>query len=132
VDEASQMVYLAAVSHTEQYNQSVRGYDFDETDYHLSLKSDQGNDIVKAILINKPQKTLDWGSLSRPAADRGQARLNQASGGIAYSMVYPLPGPARGALLYCYFQYEENIGPGQQQFMERYTKLVSDSLGHLG
>lgn len=118
-------VRLAAVSDTEQYHLSVNGYDFKAEDFRLSLDDDAQNDIVLAINTGQPQTTTDWQSVSRQVADKEQVSLNQASGGIAFSATYPLSNPSGGALMYSFFQYEENIGPPQTGFMEKYSRLVS-------
>ena len=87
------------------------------------------NIIAKAIRTGKYQDTIDWKFLFEPALTPEQARLNQASGGIAYSAVYPLTGVKEGgAMIFSYFQYLQNIGDPQHDFMSRYSQLVSDSL----
>lgn len=55
--------------------------------------------------------------------------LSEASGGIAYSAVYPLEGlPCGGAMIFSYFQYVNNIGEAQHDFMRQYLKLVSTAI----
>jgi hypothetical protein len=89
----------------------------------------QKNIIAAAIQTNEPQDTTDWRFLFEPALTKEEARINQANAGIAYSAVYPLQGlKDGGALIFSYFQYPENIGKSQKKFMEKYTKLVSDTL----
>ncbi len=125
VDHTTKIVKLVAVSDTEHYNMSISGYNFSVSDYKLSLEKDQRNDIVKAINSNMPQATTDWESLSRLKADAEQARLNQANSGIAFSVTYPLNITNGGALLFCFFQYPENIGDDQRSFMKKYSQLVA-------
>lgn len=87
------------------------------------------NILVKAIKSNKPQDTTDWRFLFEPALTAEQARLNQASGGIAYSAVWPLSGiNDGGALIFSYFQYLQGIGTAQHEFMKCYSALVIDRL----
>lgn len=82
------------------------------------------NIISKAIQTGIPQDTTDWKFLFMPALTAEQARINQASGGIAYSAVYPLAIPTGGALIFSYYQYSHDIGEQQRDFMERYAELV--------
>jgi hypothetical protein len=86
------------------------------------------NIIARAIQTGQPQDTTDWKYLFEPALTPEQARINQASGGIAYSAVYPLAIPGGGALIFSYYQYSHDIGERQRDFMERYAKIVSDWL----
>jgi hypothetical protein len=127
VDEAKQLVRIAAVSDNEYYDMAVSGYNFDPKKFTLSL-DDADNSIVKSILSGKPETTIDWDTIKRPQADNEAARLNQASSGIACTVVYPLTGSKRGALMYNYFQYQDGVGEQQQDFMETYTDIVSKLL----
>jgi hypothetical protein len=87
------------------------------------------NIIAQAIKTGKHQDTTDWKFLFEPALTAEQARINQASGGIAYSAVYPLLGvKGGGAMIFSYFQYVNNIGPAQHEFMQQYSGLVSSVL----
>jgi hypothetical protein len=87
------------------------------------------NIIAEAIRSGEPQDTTDWRFLFEPALTKEQARVNQANAGIAYSAVYPLKGVGDGAaMIFSYFQYPENIGDEQKQFMEKYSQIVSESL----
>ncbi len=86
------------------------------------------NILAKAIKTNEPQDTTDWKFLFEPAMTPDQARINQASGGIAYSAVYPLTIKGGGALIFSYFQYLHEIGDKQRDFMENYAKIVTDRL----
>jgi hypothetical protein len=87
------------------------------------------NIISKAISTGKPQKATDWKYLFTPDLTPQQARINQASAGIALSAVYPLIGARDGgALIFSYFQYPDMIGKDQEKFMEIYSQLVTESL----
>lgn len=119
---------LVAASDTEYYHLAVSSYPaFDPANFSLPL-SQTDNDIVRAVLTNKPVHTDDWSSVKRPAAAAETVRLNQASSGIAMAYSYPLSGPKPGVLMYNFYQYAEAIGSAQLQFMEQYTELVSASL----
>ncbi len=127
VDRKAGVVKTAAVSDTEHYRTAVSGINFTPAQYKVSL-NDHGNSIIQAISSGKPQGTTDWGTLSRPQTGPEPARLNQANSGIAYSIVYPLDSPSGGALMFCYYQYQADIGTLQHEFMVRYARLVSESL----
>jgi len=91
--------------------------------------NDPENIIAKAIRSGQPQDTTDWKYLFTPAMTAEQARINQASGGIAYSAVYPLIGARDGgAMIFSYFQYMSNIGQSQKDFMKHYSQLAANSL----
>lgn len=87
-----------------------------------------GNVIAKAIQIGKPQETTDWQNLFCPELTAEEARMNQASGGISYSAIYPLGARDGGALIFSYFQYLQDIGDPQHTFMQRYAALVDELL----
>jgi len=88
------------------------------------------NVIAQAIKTGQPQGTADWKNLFAPALNSTEARLNQASGGIGYSAVYPLIGArdGGGALIFSYFQYPQEIRDMQRRFMEKYSQLVTAAL----
>ena len=88
----------------------------------------QENIIARAIRDQKPYDTTDWYYTFTPALTAEQARLNQASGGIAYSAVFPLTFENGGVLSFSYYQYAENIGPAQRDFMQAYSTIVSAAL----
>lgn len=88
------------------------------------------NIIVKAIKTGRPQETTDWRYLFEPDLTPKQARFNQAGAGIGCSCVHPLTGArdGGGALIFSYYDSLENLGPEHQNFMQRYSALVSDRL----
>ncbi len=127
VDEVNQVVVPGAFTENEYYQHSVADYDFDPTTYKLPLTSTE-NGVVKAITTGQAVSSDNWDSFRRPNIDEGVARLNQAAGGIGYSMVYPVTGKIKGALIFNYYQFPEAIGEAQKMFMDRYSKLVSKVL----
>lgn len=129
VDDRDRIVHLKAVSPTEQYKLSVEHYDFKPQQYHVSLDNDPDNTIVQAVQTGKPATTTDWLTLSRSHANPEAVQLNQANSGIAYTVLYPLSGKTRGAVMYNYYQYPISVGEAQWSFMEQYTRIVSRQLG---
>jgi len=127
VDEAKSLIRLVGVSDTEYYRLSVADYPFRPSAFTVRLDNPD-NAIATAVREDKIVPLHDWGKLRRPRARDEAVRLNQASAGIGYSVLYPLPGSVRGALLYNYFQYQDAIGDDQRNFMEAYTNLVADAL----
>lgn len=93
---------------------------------------ERDNIIAKAIRSGKPQSTADWHYLFTPALTAEEARLNQAGGAIAHSVVYPLAGKNSGALIFSYYKYPEDMDGTQEQFMTFYRgeteKLLTDFL----
>lgn len=86
------------------------------------------NIIAQAIQSGEPRDTTDWKYLFMPALTPEEARINQASAGIAYSAVYPLKARDGGALIFSYFQYEQQIGKDQTEFMQTYANLITQAL----
>jgi hypothetical protein len=128
VDEASGDIQLKAASGTEEYRLAVEHYNFDLTKFQLRFDTDKNNTIVQAIVSGKPQGTDDWLTLSRQNKSAKAVRFNQANSGIAYTMIHPFTGQLRGAMMYNFYQYAEDITDEQRSFMERYTQLVSTRL----
>jgi hypothetical protein len=89
---------------------------------------DQENIIAATINDKKSHDTTDWKFLFTPALTAEQARVNQASAGIAYSAVYPVPARDGGALIFSYFQYLGGINEAQRDFMENYARVVTEAL----
>lgn len=88
------------------------------------------NIIAHAIASGEPSDTTDWKFLFEPAMTAEEARINQASAGIAYSAVYPLKARDGGALIFSYFQYQHDIGIRQMEFMQQYSDIVDEALAH--
>jgi hypothetical protein len=129
VDEQKQEIQLKGASGTPEYALAVQNYNFNPAKFHLSFDTDQDNTIVQAIASGQPSGTSDWVSLSRKHKSAEAVRFNQANSGIAYTAVYPFRGLQRGALMYNFYQYAEDMTDEQREFMERYTKLVSADIG---
>jgi hypothetical protein len=129
VDSQTNEIQLKASSSTEEYELAVEKFDFEPKSYHLNFDKDKHNTIVQAIATGKPQSTGDWVTLNRGETPPHVVRINQANSGIACSIIYPFDSVIKGALMYNYYQYQEQIGSPQQAFMERYTELVSTYLG---
>lgn len=128
VDKKTGMIDRVSLSNTElaKNTTEVSFVPFEEIKIPLSHPE---NIISRTIITDKPHDTTDWNYLFTPALSAEQARLNQASGGIAYSAVYPLKARDGGAIIYSYFQYMHNIGDSQHEFMRAYSQLVDELLG---
>lgn len=103
VDEAGLNINRIALSSTElaQNTTEVSYVPFNKIQIPL-LHSE--NIIATAMRAGQPQDTTDWKFLFEPALTPEQARLNQASGGIAYSAVYPIKNGKRAStLIFSYF-----------------------------
>jgi hypothetical protein len=87
------------------------------------------NIIAKAIQTGHQQSTTNWEYLFTPELTAEEARLNQAGGAIAYSVVQPLLGTRDGgALIFSFHQYPSEIGAQHHAFMKTYSNLVAESL----
>lgn len=128
VDEDGQQISRVALSNTElaKNTTDVSYVPFNE----IKIPVDHPENIISmAIRTGQPQDTTDWKYLFEPALTPEQARINQASGGIAYSAVHPLPNAERGgAMIFSYFQYQQNIGSPQHEFMSQYSSMVNGLL----
>lgn len=127
LDEEKQAVVTGSFTDNEYFQHSVADHNFDPTTYKLPL-SLTDNALVKAITTGKPVSSDNWDNFKRPEIEEGIARLNQAAGGIGYSVVYPVAGKIKGALIFNYYQFPESIGDLQSDFMARYSNLVSSAL----
>jgi hypothetical protein len=127
VDKANGTINRIALSNTEMANAtkevSVKKFE----DIKIPLGHTK-NCIARAINTGVPDTTTDWKELFVPALKPAEARLNQANAGIAYSAVYPLEARDGGALIFSYFQYPDQIGPTQADFMGHYSALVDATL----
>lgn len=127
-DKDDGLIHRVALSETEMAagtrDVSVKRFE----DIKIPLDYEH-NIVAAAIRTGKPQRTADWAYLFAPDLTPAEARLNQAGGAIASSIVHPLRDVGDGgALIFSYYQYLENIGVEQETFMQRYSKLVADAL----
>jgi hypothetical protein len=127
VDEDEQVVLAGAVTDNDYYKQSVANYDFELGDYKIPLTA-ADNSVVQAITSGNPVSSDNWDTFRRPDVEVGVARLNQADSGIGYTVVYPVTGKVKGALMFNFYQFPEAIGDAQEGFMKRYSELVSEVL----
>ncbi|MBC7707765.1 hypothetical protein H7Y63_00900 [Polaromonas sp.] len=128
VDDDGVNISRIALSDTELANNTAEVSYVPFNEIKIPLEHPE-NIISIAIRTGKPQDTTDWKYLFEPALTPEQARLNQASGGIAYSAVYPLVGVDKGAaIIFSYYQYMQNIGSSQRAFMQQYSQIVTDAL----
>ncbi|MDL2363222.1 MAG: hypothetical protein QFB86_02475 [Patescibacteria group bacterium] len=128
VDEATGLIDRVALSNTElaENTTTVSAKPFHDIKIPLSNAE---NIIAQAISSKEKQETTDWKYLFTPALTDEEARLNQASGGIAYSAVYPLKDVKTGAaMIFSYYQYLHEIGDQQHAFMDEYSQLCSEAL----
>ncbi len=131
VDQKSKRVCLKASSDTEQYRLAIERFKFDPAEYCLDFDKNKDNPIVQAIAANETKITTDWSTLNRGQTATRIVRLNQANSGIACSIIRPFDSKVRGALMFNYYQYSDQIGGPQETFMDRYTELVSNYLAKL-
>lgn len=127
VNKETGKIDRVALSNTDmaQSTTSVSMVPFEE----IKIESDHPENIIaEAIRSGRIQTTTDWKVLFEPVLTPEQARINQASAGIAYSAVYPLKARDGGAIIFSYFQYAEQIGDIQKQFMKKYAALVDSVL----
>lgn len=94
----------------------------------------QNRDNYIAIAIRRRHHmiTSDWQYLFTPALTPEESRLNQAGGGIACSVIYPLADlPDGGALIFSYYEPPSRIGKEHHDFMAKYCRLAEKELSRL-
>jgi hypothetical protein len=127
VNDKTRTIDRIALSDTElaQNTRNVSVVPFEE----IKIGLDEPENIIAAtVRTGQAHDTTDWRFLFEPVLTPEQARINQASAGIAYSAVYPLKARRGGALIFSYFQYLQEIGQAQRDFMTAYRKLVDERL----
>jgi hypothetical protein len=127
VNKKTGMIDRVALSNTELAKNTTDVSFVPFNDIKIPV-DDPENILARTIATGEPHDTTDWKFLFTPALTTEQARMNQASGGIAFSAVYPLKARDGGAMIFSYFQYEHNIGDAQRDFMERYSRIVDERL----
>jgi hypothetical protein len=127
VDKEAGTINRIALSNTDlaKATKEVSAKKFEDIKIPLGHRK---NVIARAIDSGEPHTTIDWHELFVPALTASQAQVNQANAGIAYSAIYPFTARDGGALIFSYYQYPENIGEAQKEFMERYAALVNAEL----
>lgn len=128
VDKEKHTINRVALSKTELAKNTTTVSVKKFKDIKIPVHSDD-NIIATAIQTGQPQETTDWKDLFVPELSAEDARVNQASGGIAYSAVHPLTGVKDGAaMIFSYYQYRNEIGDAQKEFMEEYARIVDKAL----
>lgn len=127
VNKKTGAIDRVALSNTELAKNTTKVSSVPFHEIKSTLTHDE-NIIARAIKTGQPQDTTDWKFLFAPALTAEQARINQASGGIAYSAVYPLKSRDGGAIIFSYFQYLSEIGEPQHEFMRTYAAFVDKYL----
>jgi len=94
--------------------------------------NDRDNYISIAIRQKHHMSTSDWQYLFVPALTAQEARMNQAGGGIAGSVIYPLDDTAAtGAMIFSYYEPLDRIEKYQHSFMSFYAHLAGSMIKKL-
>ncbi len=90
------------------------------------------NFIARAIREQHYMITSDWQYMFNPVLTAEEARFNQAGGGIACSVIYPLPHALDGAaMIFSYYEPIERIGKEHHNFMARYSSIAQQAIQKL-
>lgn len=130
VNKETGMIDRVALSNTDIARKTTEVSVVPFKEIKIDLK-EKDNIIAQSIRTGQMRFTTDWKSLFVPSLNASQARINQASAGISYSAVYPIDAREGGALIFSYYQYVDMIGEAQEDFMEKYSKFVENSLNEL-
>lgn len=130
VDENKKTINRVALSDTMHAEGATRT---SEKAFHeIVIPLNQPDNIIaQAIHRQESLETDDWKDLFVPALEPLSARLNQASAGIAYSMVVPLKSHQQGALIFSFFKHNDNYEPAHDLALY-FADIVSDRLDELG
>lgn len=94
--------------------------------------NDRDNYIAIAIRRKHHMATSDWQYLFVPALTAEEARMNQAGGGIAGSIIYPLDDTGKtGAMIFSYYEPLDRIEKYQHSFMSFYSRIAGSSIRKL-
>ena len=127
VDKKQGTINRIALSNTELAERTTEVSAVPFNQIKIGLKEPE-NIIATAIRSGEMHDTTDWKFLFTPALKADEARINQANAGIAYSAVHPLTARDGGALIFSYYQYKQELGTEQQEFMTAYTAIVNERL----
>lgn len=115
-------------SHTSPAHDAIRVSPKTFQEIKLPLIDDT-NLTSKTIKTGKPHKTSDWKYLFTPVISETAARFNQAEAGMGCSFIYPVKNEElMGALIFSFYQQIEAIGKRHQDFMKKYSTIVSQNL----
>jgi len=129
VDADGVTINRIALSNTEQAANAVKTSQVPFNQIKIPLNHHK-NIISKAIRTGKQQRTEDWDYLFTPALSPASARFNQATAGIACSIVQPFDcKPHGGAFICSFFQHPRDIKL-QEWFIAHYSELIEEVLGH--
>jgi hypothetical protein len=105
---------------------------FHEIKIPLSVKE---NILIQAIETGEPQQTDDWQYLFVPVLTPQEAKFNQFGAGIERSVVYPIitnrTKKARGAMIFSYFQLNNEITDEHTAFMQAVAGIAEQYLAKL-
>ncbi len=127
VDNKSNTINRVRLSNTEQAKQTTDVSTVPFSKIKIPYDTDD-NVIARTIKSNKPHVTSDWKYLFSPVLNENQARINQASGGIGLSCIFPLDITRGGALIFSFFQFDGTLNEAQKKFMKEYTAIASKEL----
>jgi hypothetical protein len=127
VSEDGKTIDRIALSNTVQAAEATRTSEKPFHDIKIPARYEK-NIIAKAISTGKMQQTEDWKDLFVPALTPESARFNQATAGIARSLVFPIKvQPKGGAMIFSLFEIPESMAD-LDKFIRTYTQLVSKAL----
>lgn len=132
VNQAKQTIDRIALAKTDlaQGTLNVTAKPFSDIKIPLG---DRDNYIAIAIRRKHHMATSDWKYMFVPALTEQEARLNQAGGGIACSVIYPLDDTGKtGALIFSYYEPLERIEKFHHSFMSSYARLAGSMIKKLG
>lgn len=122
VDREAEQLKLESATDNDYYRESVADYDFEHTSFVVPFTASE-NSMVKAAVSGEPVSLTNWDDMRRPGIEEGVARLNQATSGIAYTVIMPIDD--KGVLGFNFFQPKESLPQASEDFLQRYSELVA-------
>lgn len=128
VDKKDKMIDRVALADTDMAAGTLRmsSKPFNEIRIPLGYKQ---NFIARSIIDKHYMITSDWQYIFNPVLTPEEARFNQAGGGIACSVIYPLIGAGDGgAMIFSYYEGIDRITKEHHRFMSRYSILAEKAI----
>jgi len=119
-------ITMAALSETEHAKNAAKTSEIPLKNIQIPLSHNR-NIIAKAVRTGKQLRTEDWDHLFTPMLGAESARFNQATAGIACSVVQPFSSKQHTGVIACSF-YESPNEKLIKEFLAVYMPLVKQAL----
>jgi hypothetical protein len=127
VSKDGNTIHRIALSNTQQAKDAVKTSQKPFNEINIPVNHLK-NQIAMSISNNQRYQTDDWKTLFAPALNSKSARFNQATAGIACSIIEPITVlPKGGALIFSFFKHPSNE-QRINNFIDNYKNIVENAL----